>query len=237
MLLRSYRDSDIVARIVENVEAAPIPEMHKRVFRFARRFTQRSWETRESDIQALREAGLPDSEIALWASRAAGQTWFVMSADGGGVALDVALSLRDETLHRNDLALKLLDRPQSAALDARRHAMVRARVSALNQCTYSRTTTRALLEQASGDADLWQRVTADEPRFEDPADQRVVELATRLARSAYKVTARDAEGLRQAGLTDEAYVEVLNTTALQTSLDRLANTLGVVPDEQPVLAA
>jgi hypothetical protein len=37
------------------------------------------------------------------------------------------------------------------------------------------------------------------------------------------------------GLDDEAYVDVLNTVAIQTSLDRLANVLGVRVDEQPLL--
>jgi hypothetical protein len=38
-------------------------------------------------------------------------------------------------------------------------------------------------------------------------------------------------------MIDEAaatYVDVLNTVAIQTSLDRLANSLGVWPDEAPL---
>ena len=45
----------------------------------------------------------------------------------------------------------------------------------------------------------------------------------------------DAQRFREVGLDDEAYVDVLNTVAIQTSLDRLANSLGVRPDQQPLL--
>jgi hypothetical protein len=37
------------------------------------------------------------------------------------------------------------------------------------------------------------------------------------------------------GLDDEAYVDILNTVSIQTSLDRLANALGVEPDPVPLL--
>ena len=63
----------------------------------------------------------------------------------------------------------------------------------------------------------------------------VLEFALKATRNAYKITAKDAQIFRDAGLTEEAYVDVLNTVAIQTSLDRLANCLGVVPDESPIL--
>jgi alkylhydroperoxidase family enzyme len=69
----------------------------------------------------------------------------------------------------------------------------------------------------------------------DPMDRAVLTLATKLARSAYKVTEKDAISLREVGLDDEAYVDILNTVSIQTSLDRLTNTLGVRPDPVPLL--
>lgn len=39
------------------------------------------------------------------------------------------------------------------------------------------------------------------------------------------------------GLGDESYVGALNTISIQVSLDRLANALGVQPDERPIFPA
>jgi uncharacterized peroxidase-related enzyme len=300
VLLQIYQDRSLIEQIVENPQAADIPDMHKQVFSFAERFTRHSWTTVEHDIDGLRRAGLADAEIALWATRACGQTWFTMSADGGGVPLDgeaaagpavgrerasyqatpelvvqnptakpaierdkndicwidvnehgqhfnevatrtrqrygfvpnliTALSLRDETLNNIELALKLLDEPQSGHLDARRHAMVRARVANLNQCDYSIGTTRSLLEQTGAEPDLYARIIKQQPEVDDDADRAVLDFASKIARNAYKVTERDAQEFRAVGLDDEAYLDVLNAAALQTSLDRLANSLGVAPD-------
>jgi alkylhydroperoxidase family enzyme len=68
-----------------------------------------------------------------------------------------------------------------------------------------------------------------------PADRVVLDLAGRFVRNTYKVTEKDAISLREVGLDDEAYIDILNTVAIQTSLDRLANTLGVAPDPTPLL--
>jgi alkylhydroperoxidase family enzyme len=68
-----------------------------------------------------------------------------------------------------------------------------------------------------------------------PVDRAVLTLATKFARNAYKVTEKDAISLREVGLDDEAYVDILNTVSIQTSLDRLANVLGVQPDVLPLL--
>ncbi len=68
-----------------------------------------------------------------------------------------------------------------------------------------------------------------------PIERAVLALATRFARNTYKVTEKDAISLREVGLDDEAYVDILNTVSIQTSLDRLTNTLGVRRDPVPLL--
>jgi uncharacterized peroxidase-related enzyme len=115
--------------------------------------------------------------------------------------------------------------------------MVRVLVSHLTRCRYSEPTTTALLTRATGDPDLATRVRT-EPLAADlsPTDRVALALATKFARNAYKVTEKDAISLREAGLDDEAYVDILNTVSIQTSLDRLANVLGVRPDPIPLLA-
>ncbi len=307
MLPLLYPGEDVPRQIIEDFERAPIPELHKHVFRWTKRFVAQSWQLAGRDVQSLREAGLSDSDIVSWAQIACLQTWWVMSADGGGIPLegdavvgpvvggrrenyeavpegrtaailgqsaaprprpssglcwaDVdesgeayreaaawarerygfvpnllrAVSLRPEIYPRHVLALELLERPQSASLSPRQHAMVRALVSALNRCEYSRETTRALLDRVA-DAAFYARVAGDYTRYSwEPSDRAILDFATKMARNHYKVTEKDAISLREAGLDDEAYVDVLNTVAIQTSLDRLANSLGVVPDSEPIV--
>lgn len=109
-------------------------------------------------------------------------------------------------------------------------------MSQLTRCEYSQPTTRALLERVTGDTGLWDQLGAAHPGAEwDSEDRVVLDFATKVARNAYKVTDKDAGTFRDAGLGDEAYVDVLNTTSIQVSLDRLANCLGVRPDERPLL--
>ena len=64
----------------------------------------------------------------------------------------------------------------------------------------------------------------------------MLNFATIMTRNAYKVYEADAESFHAAGLSDEAYVEVVETVSIQTSLDRLANGLGGAPDAEPVLS-
>ena len=147
-----------------------------------------------------------------------------------------ALSLRPEYFRRHVLALELLERPQTESLSPRRHAIVRALASSLTRGRYSANTVRALVESVSDEPDLYARLTEDYREREwAPADRVILDFATKVARNAYKVTEDDAQRFREVGLDDEAYVDVLNTVALQTSFDRLTNCLGVRPDPQPLL--
>ena len=308
MLPHLYPAPGVPRQVTEDFEQAPIPELHKQVFRWTRRFVEDSWEFREDHIAELRGAGLGDADIVSWAQIACLQTWWVMSADGGGIPLEGdavvgpvigwrrdsyeanrgvpatmpqnearvparepangicwveidesaetyqraalwarerygfvpnlfrAVSLQPEIFRRHVLALELLERPQSDTLSPRQHALVRALVSALNSCEYSRGTTRAQLARVGEDPELYEHLPEASTRSSrEPADRAVLAFATNLARHSYKVTEKDAITLRETGLDDEAYVDVLNTVAIQTSLDRLANSLGVVPDPEPLL--
>ena len=307
-MLLLYPEEGVAKQIVENFEKASIPDLHKTMCRWVKRFARYSWEMAEKDIQTLRDTGLPDAEIVNWAQLACLQSWWVMSADGGGIPLEEnavtgpaiglkresyhgseegltaanpgegyimkahpqngvawveinedsddygktatwaekrygfapnllkAVSLRPEIYPRHTLALELLETPQSLSLTPRQHAMVRALVSSLNRCNYSRETTRFFLEKKSNDPDLYERVTNDYTKESwEPTERVILDFATKLTRNAYKVTEKDAELFREVGLDDEAYVDVLNTTSIQTSLDRLSNSLGVIPDSEPIV--
>ena len=297
MLPFLYPDPATRDALLANPQTAPIPELHRELFAFAETFVRGSWKATPDGLQRLRAAGLPEAEIVRWATFGSTQSWFTMSADGGGVPLDGdattgpavgrtresyeatregllaapdeaadasavpgsgvawvetdeaneaygeaarqaearyggvpnllrAVSLVPDFYRRHLLALELLEAPQSASLSPRQHARVRALVSQLNRSPYGEVTSAALLSREGGPGS---------GAAESPADRAVLGLATKLARNAYKVTEKDAIGLREAGLDDEAYVDVLNTVAIQTSLERLANVLGVQPDSFPLL--
>jgi uncharacterized peroxidase-related enzyme len=303
-----YPTPDVRDKLLADPLSAPIPTTHRELFRFAARFVRRSWETTPADLQRLRDAGLSEAEIVNWATLGSTQSWFTMSADGGGIPLEGealtgpgvgraraayeampegllagrssrppaapaaegdriawvgtdetgaahdevgrwaserygfvpnllrALSLQPGYYRRHRLALELLESPQSQSLSPRQHAMVRALVSELNRCRYSERTTAALLERRSGDPRLSARVRTDREGGDwEPVDRVVLDFARKMACNSYKVTEKDAISFREVGLDDEAYVDVLNTVSIQTSLDRLANTLGVTPDEQPLI--
>lgn len=258
-----------------------------------------------ADIQNLRDAGATEKEIVDWAQVACVQTWFVMMADGGGIALETkteagpvvgyncdwyhgveggllaaapggsdtvglgngteriawvdmdtsaevytkavqerygfvpnllrACSLSPRCVRSHAKGLELIERPRSTALPPRLHALVRGMTSHLNRCVYSSKTVRALAESL-GVGDAYDTLAGRwDPGAWPEQDRVVLEFAVKAARNAYKITAKDAQAFRDAGLSDEAYVDVLNTVAIQTALDRLANSLGVVSDEIPCL--
>jgi uncharacterized peroxidase-related enzyme len=304
-----YPDAATREALLADPQTAPIPPVHRELFRFAEKFVRGSWEAGPADLQRLRRVGLTERDIVLWATLGATQSWFTMSADGGGVPLegdavagtgvgrtratygasgegllaaadDVdrpgpasdegaaawveidessddyrevarwaearygctpnllrAVSLQPGYFRRHKMALELLEAPRSASLSPRLHAMVRVLVSHLTRSRYSDPTTTALLTRVSGDPQLAERVRTESPEADlSPADRTALALATKFARNAYKVTEKDAISLRETGLDDEAYVDILNTVSIQTSLDRLANILGVRPDPIPLLA-
>ncbi len=307
MLLPLYPDPKIREQILEDPQTAPIPDVQKEMFRFAERFVRGSWEMGPADLERLRAVGLSEADIVSWATLGSTQTWFTMSADGGGIPMEGdalsgpgvgltrehyeasaegllapalgagpratapethgaswagtdleapgyleaarwaeerygfvpnllgAVSLQPNYFRRHQLALELLERPQSEKLEPRHHAMVRALVSQLTRCAYSQTSTRALLARSCGD-EAWDRIAhAGADPSTDPVERVVLDFAAKVARHAYKVTDKDVQSFREAGLDDAAYVDVLNTTSIQVSLDRLANSLGVRPDGEPML--
>lgn len=178
-----------------------------------------AWVDIDEEAPAYREA-------AAWAEQRYGLAPNLLKA--------VSLRPGNYALHR--YGLELLERPQSRALSPRRHAMVRALVSSLNRSAYSAPTTRRLLLDVSGDPALVDAVSGDYTTHDwEPVDRLVLDFAAKALRNSYKIVATDAEAFRAAGLGDEGYIDVLNTVSIQTSQDRLANVLGVMPDAQPVL--
>ena len=74
--------------ILEDVQSASIPDVHKLMFNWIESFTRDSSSLTQADINKLLHGGISQQEIVEWANVAATQTWFVMSADGGGIPLE-----------------------------------------------------------------------------------------------------------------------------------------------------
>ena len=134
------------------------------------------------------------------------------------------------------MALDLLETPQSSSLSPAEHALARAAAVALDRCAYFEPTARALLSrQGEGlpDYDVLGNDPAAAGRNE--RETCVLALTEKLIPTPYKCTEKEAQGFRDVGLDDAAYVDVFNTVAIQTSLDKLANCIGVSADAQPLL--
>ncbi|MEN8160915.1 MAG: hypothetical protein ABFS41_12650 [Myxococcota bacterium] len=148
-----------------------------------------------------------------------------------------ASSLCPVFLPRHLLALELLERPQSGELPARTHALVRTLAAHVNRSRAFEPTLRELIRRHTGEPDLYERLATEEAAVgADEAERGLLAFAAKVVRNAYKVTEKDALHLRELGWSDAAYVDALNTAAIQTSLDRMANALGVAADAVPLLA-
>lgn len=59
----------------------------------------------------------------------------------------------------------------------------------------------------------------------------VLDFAVKMTEHAYKITARDVDGLRAVGLSDEEIVDVAAAAAQRNFASRLYDALGAEPDE------
>jgi uncharacterized peroxidase-related enzyme len=152
--------------------------------------------------------------------------------------LFAAVSACPDFYARHQLALDLLEGPQSVTLTPFMHALVRAATVVWNRCDYFAPTAKALLERRAEGALKYEALLPDPLAIARNTQERaVLAFAEKLISNPYKITAKDAQSFRDAGLDDAAYVDVYNTVAIQTSLDRLANCIGVTADSEPLLSA
>jgi alkylhydroperoxidase family enzyme len=301
-----YQDPDVARNVGEDPQSAPIPELHKAMFRLAKTFVQNSWEASSEEIETLRTLGASERDISEWLQIASIQTWFTHSADAGGIPLEGdavtgpvlkherifyhegaiqdrepisvaangaepagnswlredrtnpsytnaatwaeqrygfapglfdALSACPDFYPRHQLALELLEGPQSKSLNPSLHALVRATVVSVDRCGYfGPTVTEMLRSTGAGTTDLEVLRESPDSHFEEPQTRVVLAFVQKMARHAFKITEADAEAFRAVGLGHEVYVDVFNTVAIQQSLDRLANCCGLTADGGPLLA-
>ena len=60
----------------------------------------------------------------------------------------------------------------------------------------------------------------------DDKTRKLLQLAKKITRHAYKVTEQDVDALRDAGCTDEEVFEAVAVTSLFNYMDRMADALG-----------
>jgi alkylhydroperoxidase family enzyme len=151
--------------------------------------------------------------------------------------LFAALSACPDFYPCHQLALDLLEGPQSTTLSGSLHALVRAATVAHNRCDYFVPTAKALLE-LRGESGVTYEDLLPDPRAIARNDRElaVLTFVAKLISNPYKITAKDAQSFRDTGLDDAAYIDVYNTVAIQTALDRMANCVGVVADSKPLLS-
>jgi alkylhydroperoxidase family enzyme len=138
---------------------------------------------------------------------------------------------------RHQRGLELLDAPVSKSIPSSLHALVRATVIALDRSGYFEPTAHALLRRETEGATGLDILRADPvEHIQDQQAQVVLQFVHKMTKNAYKIIGGDAQSFRDAGMNDEAYVEVFNTVAIQQSLDRLANCIGVAADAEPLVA-
>jgi len=149
-----------------------------------------------------------------------------------------AISASGRFYKRHQMVLDLLEHPQTDTLSGPLHALVRAATIALDRCDYFAATADSLLARTCDSNIKYSQLVPDPLATARTEQERVVlAFAEKLIRTPYKITAKDAQDFRDAGLDDKAYVDVFNTVSLQCSLDRLANATGVAADSRPLLSA
>ena len=63
------------------------------------------------------------------------------------------------------------------------------------------------------------------------ADRRMLDFAVRLTRDPSKTSQEDLDGLREVGFSDVAIHDIVQVTALFNYYNRLADGLGIDPEE------
>lgn len=65
----------------------------------------------------------------------------------------------------------------------------------------------------------------------DSSDRQMLDFAVKLTRTPGQMTAEDIEGLRQVGFDDVAIHDIVQVCALFNYYNRLADGLGIDPEE------
>lgn len=158
----------------------------------------------------------------------------VLSELGWVPNLFKAVSQSPEYNQRHLYALKLLEQPLTSELKPRHHAMARFLTCLVLDSDYFLPTVKQQLARASNgnEASKLSEIRPPVSSWSDE-DRMVLELSQKMVCSAHQITQEDVDSACVTmGWSDMGYVDFMNTVAVQDSLCRLANALGVVPDDR-----
>ena len=160
----------------------------------------------------------------------------VLSELGWVPNLFKAVGRAPEYISRHLHALNLLEKPQTPELKSGHHAMARLLTCRVLGSAYFLPTAKHLLSRITGNDGLSDSIdnwTSDSEWTDE--DRAVLAFGQKIVCNAYKITQEDVNSVRSTmGWSDVGFADFMNTVAVQDSLCRLANALGVTPDDRPI---
>jgi uncharacterized peroxidase-related enzyme len=180
--------------------------------------------TRLAWLHVPDEQGLPDEVRSLYA-RAREKLGFVPNV------LRV-WALRPEHLLRWRKYMDELMKGESGLTEAQRE-MIGVVVSATNRCYYCLTAHSAVLRDLTGDPVLVDQLAANYGHAElEPRERAMLAFVVKVTEDSHRCNEEDLEELRRAGWSDEEIMDIAEVTAMFNLTNRMANSLGWLPNEE-----
>jgi uncharacterized peroxidase-related enzyme len=111
--------------------------------------------------------------------------------------------------------------------------MIAVVVSVQNRCHYCIVSHSAALRKLTGDPALVDRLaTGYKYAALDPRERAMLDFAVKLTKASHESSEADVEALRAAGWSDEEIMDIAQVAAMFNFTNRLASTLGWVPNEE-----
>jgi uncharacterized peroxidase-related enzyme len=141
-------------------------------------------------------------------------------------------ALRPEHLLRWRKYMDELMKGESGLTEAQRE-MIGVVVSATNRCYYCLTAHSAVLRDLTGDAVLVDQLAANYGHAElEPRERAMFAFVVKVTEDSHRCNEEDLEELRRAGWSDEEIMDIAEVTAMFNLTNRMANSLGWLPNEE-----
>ena len=169
-------------------------------------------------IETVTEIGLSDGELAEvyeHAPNAKGSPYFAT------LALDLPALVERTGLFNNTM------RSPGGGSNAERELAATA-TSRINGCVYCASVHAQRYVQYAKRPEVMDRLLAEgvESPLDDPREQAIVDLSTKLTRDPSRLTPADLQPLRDAGLSDLDIYDIAQSAAMFAWANRLMQTLG-----------
>jgi uncharacterized peroxidase-related enzyme len=141
-------------------------------------------------------------------------------------------ALRPEHLLRWRKYMDELMKGESGLTEAQRE-MIGVVVSATNRCYYCLTAHSAVLRDLTGDPVLVDQLAANYGHAElEPRERAMLAFVVKVTEDSHRCNEEDLEELRRAGWSDEEIMDIAEVTAMFNLTNRMANSLGWLPNEE-----